>query len=177
MGARYPPHSDMEMVDVINEANEIISQASKEDAHTKGLLHRCVIAEVKNSRGEWLLVKQSATRQDAGQFVSPVGGHVQAGESPDHAIMRETMEELGIIPSICKYVGSKIFNRTTRNKQENHLFILFEIISDDMPVLNDESDSFEYFSEERIQKTSQSQSEIFGEAFTFILREFYPHLI
>ena len=167
----------MEFVDEINEANEVISQVSKEDAHSKGLLHRCVIAEVKNSRGEWLLVKQASTRQDAGQFVSPVGGHVQAGESEDHALVRETMEELGIIPTSYKYVGAKVFNRTTRKKQENHLFILFEIVSDDMPVLNEESESFEYFTEEQIQNMSQSQSKIFGEAFTFILREFYPHLI
>ena len=167
----------MEMVDEINEANEVISHVSKDEAHTKGLLHRCVIAEVINSKGEWLLVKQSATRQDAGQFVSPVGGHVQAGESQDHALVRETMEELSIIPTSYKYIGSKIFNRVTRGKQENHFFILYKINSDDVPVLNDESDSFEYFSEERIQNIYQTRAKTFGEAFIFILQSFYPHLL
>ncbi len=167
----------MEMVDEINESNEVISRVSKEEAHAKGLLHRCVIAEVINSKGEWLLVKQSATRQDAGQFVSPVGGHVQSGETQDHALLRETMEELNIVPISYKYIGSKIFNRVTRGKQENHLFILYKIISDDVPILNDESDSFEYFSEERIQNISKTQSKMFGEAFTFILRTFFSHLL
>lgn len=165
------------MVDEINESNEVVSCVSKEEAHIKGLLHRCVIAEVINSKGEWLLVKQSATRQDRGQFVSPVGGHVQSGETQDHALVRETMEELSIIPVTYKYIGSKIFNRAIRGKQENHLFILYRITSDDVPVLNDESDSFEYFSEEKIQNISKTQPNMFGDAFTFVLQSFYPHLL
>ena len=167
----------MEQVDVINEENVVISQVSKQEAHDKGLLHRCVIAEVKNSKGEWLLVKQSKDRQDAGQFVSPVGGHVRAGESQEHALIRETMEELSIIPVRYTHIGSKIFNRTVHGKHENHLFILYEIASDDIPTLNDESEIFEYFSQERIQKIFQSNSETFGDAFIFILQEFYPRLL
>ncbi len=166
----------MEYVDVIDDHNHVINQVSKEDAHAKGLLHRCVIAEVINSSGEWLLVKQSADRQDAGQFVSPVGGHISAGESEDHALARETMEELGIIPTSYKRIGAKIFNRTTRGKRENHLFVLYEIQSNEIPVLNVESDSFEYFSKERIHQTFLTHTISFGEAFIFILREFYPDL-
>lgn len=167
----------MENVDIVNDRNEVLQQMSKIEAHEKGLLHRCVIAEVKNTKGEWLLVKQSPNRQDAGQYVSPVGGHVIAGETPTHALIRETMEELGIVATTYKYIGSKIFNRSTRGKLENHLFMLYEITSDEMPVLNEESDSFAYFSEEKITQTTQNASKIFGAAFLFILQEFYPNLI
>lgn len=177
MGAPCLHQFNMEFVDAINEHNETIAQVSKEDAHAKGILHRCVIAEVKNSNGEWLLVKQSADRQDAGKLVSPVGGHVKAGESPDHALKRETMEELNIVPTAFQFIGSKIFNRKTRGKIENHLFMLYEISSEDIPVLNAESESFEYFSEKQIQKIYHENSSDFGDAFIFVLREFYPQLV
>ena len=69
-----------ETVDIVNEQDEIVRQATKIEAHAKGLLHRTVISELINSKGEWVLVKQAADRQDAGQYVSPMGGHVDGGE-------------------------------------------------------------------------------------------------
>ena len=75
-----------EQVDIVNEQDEVLYSTSKQKAHEKGLLHRTVIAEVVDSKGNFLLVKQSFLKQDSGQFVSPVGGHVQAGESTDQAI-------------------------------------------------------------------------------------------
>ena len=35
-----------EQVDIVNEENEVIGQTPKQEAHEKGLLHRCVISEV-----------------------------------------------------------------------------------------------------------------------------------
>lgn len=167
----------MEYVDVVDRGGNILSQISKAEAHAKGMLHRCVIAEVKNSKGEWLLVKQAADRQDAGQFVSPVGGHISAGESVESALARETQEELGITAGAHKHIGNGIFNRASRGKQENHYFIVYEIISDEPPSLNHESIEYQYFPEEEIQNGIQSNPERFGDAFVFILQKFYPHLL
>lgn len=86
----------MEIVDIVNEHDQVTGQISKQEAHQQGLLHRCVIAEVIDSQGNWKLVKQASDRQDAGQYVSPVGGHVQAGEDPDDALNREAFEEMGL---------------------------------------------------------------------------------
>ena len=63
----------MEYVDIVNENDDIIGSVSKQEAHEKGLLHRTVISEVINTEGKWTLVKQSSDRQDAGQYVSPIG--------------------------------------------------------------------------------------------------------
>jgi hypothetical protein len=63
--------TQIEMVDIVNENDEVTGQADKRKAHAEGLLHRTVISEVKNGKGEWLLVKQAGDRQDAGQYVSP----------------------------------------------------------------------------------------------------------
>lgn len=69
-----------EQVDVIDESGKVLKQALKTEAHTHGWLHKTVIGYLKYGN-EWALVRQASDRQDAGQLVAPVGGHVQAGES------------------------------------------------------------------------------------------------
>ncbi len=56
----------MEYVDIVDKDVKVIGKAPKVEAHKKGLLHPTVIAEVINSKGEWLLVKQASHKQDAG---------------------------------------------------------------------------------------------------------------
>lgn len=109
----------MEYVDIVNENNKVIGKCSKEEAHQKGLLHRTVIAEVINLKGEWLLVQQAGHKQDAGQFVSPVGGHVSAGETEEEALKRETWEEIGLKDFTYKLKGKAIHNRIVNDKKEN----------------------------------------------------------
>src|SRR3989338_3426045 len=104
--------SQDEPVDIVDENENFLEIVTKGLAHEKGLLHKTVISQIINSKGEWLLVKQSSARQDAGQYVSPVGGHVTSGETNDEALKRESMEEVGFTDDF-KYelVGKKIFDR------------------------------------------------------------------
>ncbi len=163
----------MEIVDIVNEQDEVVGQASKEECHKVGLLHRTVIAELIDSQGNWILVKQASDRQDAGQFVSPVGGHVQAGETEEAALRREAQEEIGISEFEFKLVGRKIYNREVIGRKENHYFILFEIYSDRVPVLNHESDSYESFTKEHLLNELKENPEKFGDAFHFVMNEMY----
>ncbi len=161
------------MVDVVDQNNKILSQISKNEAHQKGLLHRCIIAEVIDSNGNWTLVKQANDRQDSGQYVSPVGGHIKAGESEKDALARETMEEMGITSFSSQRIGQAIFNREVIGRKENHLFILYEIHSDQQPVLNHESVGFEKFSIGRLKDEFVKNPEKFGKAFHFVFKTFY----
>jgi 8-oxo-dGTP diphosphatase len=54
-----------------------------------------VAAALTNQAGEILLQKRSVGRQMAGLWEFP-GGKVEAGESPESALVRELREELGI---------------------------------------------------------------------------------
>ncbi len=165
--------TQIEMVDVVNENDEVTGQADKREAHAKGLLHRTVISEVKNGKGEWLLVKQAGDRQDAGQYVSPVGGHVRAGEPVEDALRREAMEEVGLSDFMFSYIGKDIFNRTVLGRRENHLFILFELQSDAAPVLNAESDSCRWFTTQELKRELKDHPELFGDAFHFVVKRFF----
>lgn len=166
-----------EMVDIVNEDDEILYMTSKPKAHQLGLLHRTVIGEVKNSKGEWLLVKQASDRQDAGQYVSPVGGHVRTGESEDEALQREAYEEMGLKDFEYHLVGKAIFSREVLGRKENHYFILYEIISDDRPTLNHESVGVKAFTRTDLKKLIKNKPKMFGDAFYFILKNFYNELL
>ena len=167
----------MEEVDIVDKNDNVIGKTTKKEAHEKGLLHRCVVSEVKDSKGRWLFVKQAPDRQDAGQYVSPVGGHVSSGETNEDALKRETFEELGLKDFKYKYLGKGIFNRYVIGRKENHYFMLYEVYSDTTPILNHESESSIYFTDDELKKEFEEHPEHFGDAFHFIVKDFFPQLI
>lgn len=168
----------MEFVDIIDEVENVIQTVSKDKAHQEGLLHKCVISEVIDSRGRWLMVKQARDRQDAGQYVSPVGGHVSAGETESMALLREAEEEVGLRGGLAyEAVGRAIFDRSVLGRRENHLFVAFKIFSDAPPKINEESESFRYFTEKELRRGLRERPEQFGGAFHFVVKNFFPYLL
>lgn len=166
-----------EQVDIVNERDEVLYSTSKQEAHKTGLLHRTVIAEVIDSAGNWLLVKQASIKQDAGTYVSPVGGHVQAGESTDDAIKREAFEEIGITNFKFKLKGKCIYNREVLGRKENHYFIIYEIQCDEEVVLNEESESFRKFSSKELKMELKNNPSLFGNAFFPVVTCCYPEFL
>ncbi len=166
-----------EQVDIVDDQDNMLYQTSKVDAHTKGLLHRTVIGGVRTSDGKIMLVRQNPDRQDGGQYVSPVGGHVAAGETEDQALIREAEEELGYTDIKYQLVGKAIFNRFVKNRQENHFFIVYEILTDEEPKQLGECDDFQYFTEQQLKSELQENSSKFGAAYMFVVEQFYPQLL
>jgi 8-oxo-dGTP pyrophosphatase MutT (NUDIX family)/NTP pyrophosphatase (non-canonical NTP hydrolase) len=166
----------IELIDVVDEDDNILRQVDKHTAHKKGLLHRTV-GGVKDKKGRIMLVKQSSDRQDAGQYVSPVGGHVRSGESIEDAIKREAAEELGIDIKKFDLVGKSIFNRKVLGRIENHLFIVYEIEFEGKINLGVEADEFRWFSEEELKSELKHNPKLFGDAYHFIIKELYPHYV
>ncbi len=159
-----------ELVDVVDENGAVISNVSKRKAHEQGLLHKTVIGEIVDTEGRWLMIRQSSDRQDAGQYVSPVGGHVQSGESDETALRREAEEVT------YELIGKAIFNRSVLGRHENHLFVMYKIFSDVEPVLNHESESYRYFTEQELKEELNLHPESFGGAFHFVVDSFFPAL-
>ncbi len=170
--------SQDEQVDIVDEDGNFIEVVSKKVAHEKGLLHKTVIVQIVNSKGEFVLVKQSSDKQDAGKYVWPVGGHVSAGETDVEALKKEVREEAGIMEDFrYEFIGQKINNRNVLGRQENHLFVMYKIFSDQEPILNHESESFTYFTEEELKKEIKTNPNDFGINFYFVTRNFFPNFL
>lgn len=168
-----PQTKEDELIDVVDDVNNVLYPCSKFEAHKKALLHRTVIGELKTSDGKICLVRQTSDRQDPGQFVSPIGGHVKSGESEEDALIREAQEEIGIADIKFKRLGRKIFNREVIGRKENHYYIVFQIIYDGNLNLGNEADAFEYFSPDQLEREMQTNPEKFGDSFRFIHQNFY----
>lgn len=170
-------NTQTEYVDVIDENGRVIRSCPKVEAHEKGLLHYTVISEIKTTSGEWILVKQAGDRQDAGKLVSPVGGHVRAGETLEDALRRESLEEVGLTEIRFSFIGKGVFNRTVLGRKENHLFVLYEIYSDEQPKLNQESVGFERFTTKDLARELKENPDKFGEAFHYVVKTFFSFLL
>lgn len=166
-------HSATERIPIVTNSGKIVGSIDKHEAHIKGVLHPVIIAELIDSQGNFTLVKQAPDRQDPGQFVSPVGGHIRDGESEVEALIREAQEEIGILPIQYKRIGQAVYNRRVLDRQENHLFIVYEIYSDEKPILNYEAIEYRVFTKHEIDKLTQSKNPMFGDAFYFVWESFY----
>lgn len=86
-----------EIFDVVNERDEVIGQAPRQEVHARGLWHRAVHVLVFNARGEVFLQKRSQLKDTAkGKWDSSSSGHVDAGEDYDTCAVRELREEIGL---------------------------------------------------------------------------------
>ena len=141
-----------ELLDIVNNEGEVVGSTMKSIAHKKGLLHQTVIAEVIDKDRTWTLVKQSESKQDTGQYVSAIGGHVISGESVIHALKREAREEYGLSGNFeFKLIGKK-------------------------PILDKESVSYKRFAEKDLATELKIHPEKFGPPFLFLINTFYPKL-
>jgi isopentenyl-diphosphate delta-isomerase len=167
-----------ERVDIVDEDENVLGQILKVKAHKTGELHRCVIGEIRDAEGNYVLVEQAADRQDAGQFVAPVGGHVRADETNEAALKREAMEEVGLADFPYSYVGKGVYNRYVLGRQENHLFIVYVITVDPKLIkLGPEAVSWRVFTEDELRQHLVQNPELFGDAHHELLRQFYPNLL
>ena len=86
-----------EIFDVVDENDEVISQASRHEVHGRGLRHRAVHVFVFDPRGDLFLQKRSRWKdRHPGQWDSSAAGHVNAGETYADTAPREIREELGV---------------------------------------------------------------------------------
>ncbi|KJU82877.1 NUDIX hydrolase, partial [Candidatus Magnetobacterium bavaricum] len=91
---------ETELLDIVNEAGEIIGVAGRNKVHgNNSLLHRVVHALVFDAAGNLILQKRATTKDVApGKWDTSVGGHVDHGETIEVALLREMREELDIAP-------------------------------------------------------------------------------
>ena len=86
-----------EMFDVVDQEDRVLFQSPRSVVHANHWLHRAVHIFVFNSKGELLIHRRSATKDEAPlKCTSSASGHLSAGEDYATAAVRELEEELGL---------------------------------------------------------------------------------
>jgi isopentenyldiphosphate isomerase len=88
---------DNRILNIINEDDNIIGEATREDIHAKGLLHREANVWLYNSSGE-IFFQMRAKDKDTfpGLLNASIGGHVEMGDSYENTAIKEAEEEAGL---------------------------------------------------------------------------------
>ncbi|MGY0155331.1 NUDIX hydrolase YfcD [Edwardsiella tarda] len=88
---------EIEWVDIVDEHNEVIAQASRQQMRTQRLRHRATYIVVHNGMGQILVQKRTESKDFyPGWMDATAGGVVQSGENMLESARREAEEELGI---------------------------------------------------------------------------------
>lgn len=104
---------------IVDEEGHVVGSATRGECHNGSrLLHPVVHLHVFNSRGEVYLQKRPEWKDiQPGKWDTSVGGHIDCGETPETALIREVREELGIIDFTSERVGQYVFD----SKREREL--------------------------------------------------------
>ena len=87
----YPP------LQIFNDSDEPIGEASLQEIHDQGLLHRVTLVVLRDPDGKILLQRRGPNvATNANRWDVSAAGHVDAGEHYQEAAVRELSEELGV---------------------------------------------------------------------------------
>lgn len=123
-----------EWLPVIDESGKIIGKATRNQCHGGSkLLHPVVHLHMFDSKGRLYLQQRALNKLiQPGKWDTSVGGHVDFGESPEKALMRETQEEIGISAK----ESSFLFSYVWESEIERELVYVFVLNSDETPKPN-----------------------------------------
>jgi isopentenyldiphosphate isomerase len=138
----------MERLDVVDEKDEVVGEADINQIYSERLRHRIVHILLFNSEGKLALQKRSQYKSFCpGYWSTPVGGHVQKGETYEQAALREFQEELGA-NSPLEFLFKEVYNDSQGNKK---FLSTFRTNYDGQFELNpEEVESIDFFTLEEI---------------------------
>lgn len=103
--------NNKERFPIVDEEGRVIGAATRGECHNgSNLLHPVVHLHVFNSWGEVYLQKRPEWKDiQPGKWDTSVGGHIDYGETPEQALVREVGEELGITDFVPERIGMYVF--------------------------------------------------------------------
>jgi len=85
------------ILNLVDEDDNIVGEATREEIHSKGLLHREIHVWLYNRNGKVLFQKRAKDKDTfPGLLDASVGGHVEQGESYEETAVKEAGEETGL---------------------------------------------------------------------------------
>lgn len=117
----------MEYFDVVNEKDEVISKASREECHSNPkLIHRASNVYIFDSLDLKNILRVKRSNQvdtEIGKWTILIGEHNKIGEDYKTAIKRGVFEEIGLKDIILKTFGEKVICRMKNQTEISQNFI------------------------------------------------------
>lgn len=159
---------NLEIMDVVDDNDVVIGQATREEIYNQKLLHRIVHVLIFNPEGKLGLQKRSMNKSYLpGYWVTSASGHVMTGENYIVSGEREMFEELGLTMPL-NLVNKLYYFDSSRNLGRFLGVLDLRINQTKLDVKNDEVDSLDFFTFEEIKLMLQ-ENEKFHPELIFLL--------
>jgi 16S rRNA (adenine1518-N6/adenine1519-N6)-dimethyltransferase len=142
-------------IQIVDEDDRPIGQATKQEAWDKGLTHRCVRLVILNQAGQMLLQHRTPTKVPFPScWDTAAAGHVDAGEDYDTAMRREISEELGFDGLQPTLLGKYHNNQTFDGRILNQFNQCYAAIDERTPTQfeEDDIDGWQWFDMAEVKK-------------------------
>jgi isopentenyl-diphosphate Delta-isomerase len=167
----------MEMVILVDEADNAIGTMEKMEAHRKGVLHRAFSIVLFNSKGEVLLQKRSKQKyHSGGLWTNACCSHPFPGERMEDATRRRLKEEMGI--DVKTDFSHKFIYKVNLDKDliEHEYDHVFTGIFDGEPVINkSEVEDWKYVSPDWLRADMQQHPESYTYWFRLMAPQLHSH--
>jgi isopentenyl-diphosphate delta-isomerase len=162
-----------ELFDVVDADDRVIRQERRSVVHAQGLAHRAVHVFLFNSRGQLLVQRRSASKDEYPlTYTSSASGHVGAGETYEQCAPRELLEEVGIEAPLERLVKLPASPETAQEQT-----VLFRAVSDAVPAPNEiEVASLTYFTLDELRALAAADPAAFSPPFATLLDWYIAHL-
>jgi isopentenyldiphosphate isomerase len=160
----------MEYLDIVNDQDEVIGKASRDEIYEKSLCHRIVHVLIFNDAGEIAIQLRSPKLSfSPGHWSTTAGGHVQSGESYEQAAIREYQEELGV-KSALEELGKDYYQA---DRSPNKFLVTYKTIfngpfNPDPEVV----EKVDFFSIDRVKEMIENGNKFHPELL-FLLKKYY----
>ena len=151
-----------ELFDIYDDAGNRVGTAPRRECHgNPKLIHRSVRVIVYHPDGRSLLLQKRSASKDIfpGRWDMAVGGHVDSGETPDQAAVREMGEELSMPPDIPL---KKLFQLKVRNEIESENVQEYSaVFGGPFRIQKSELDEVRFFAFDELKKRIEDSPEEF----------------
>lgn len=152
----------MELLDIVDENNQITGKTEERKIiHDKCLWHRHVSCWIMNEKGELLFQKRAESKKTNPNKWGKTGGHVDAGEDVETAMLREIKEEIGIdIDKKDLELLSIYKSEDLKNKYFGYdFFARVDYLIEDYILQEEEVSEVKYMTIEEMEKIKENNDE------------------
>ena len=153
----------------MDEKDEVVGQADKDEAHQKNLPHRLAHIFIFNDQGEMAMQLRSREVNNPLHWITAGSGHVKSGENYLDGAKKELFEEIGVKDIELEFMSKDFF--TAGNER---LFLGVFRGTHNGPFSPDpkEVEKIDFFSLDEI-RNMVNRGEKFHPQFTFLLKKHF----